>query len=85
MLRAEFAQRGSSSELFRPCEEHQGHTSQAALGKRPGLKQLTTLIEPSRDYSDGWGHIGTDTLIDMLARLGVGVRLVLKPKARRVA
>ena len=27
----------------------------------------------------------TDTLIDMLARLGVGVRLVLKPKARRVA
>jgi predicted XRE-type DNA-binding protein len=27
----------------------------------------------------------TDTLIDMLARLGVGVRLVVKPKARRVA
>lgn len=27
----------------------------------------------------------TDTLIDMLARLGVGVRLVLKPKTRRVA
>ena len=27
----------------------------------------------------------TDTLIDMLARLGVGVRLVLKPKVRRVA
>lgn len=27
----------------------------------------------------------TDTLIDMLARLGVGVRLVLKLKARRVA
>jgi predicted XRE-type DNA-binding protein len=27
----------------------------------------------------------TDTLIDMLARLGVGVRLVLKPKARKVA
>lgn len=27
----------------------------------------------------------TDTLIDMLARLGVGVRLVMKPKARRVA
>ena len=27
----------------------------------------------------------SDTLIDMLARLGVGVRLVLKPKPRRVA
>ena len=27
----------------------------------------------------------TDTLIDMLARLGMGVRLVLKPKVRRVA
>lgn len=27
----------------------------------------------------------TDTLIDMLARLGVGVRLVLRPKARKVA
>jgi predicted XRE-type DNA-binding protein len=27
----------------------------------------------------------TDTLIDMLARLGVGVRLVLKPRTRQVA
>ncbi len=27
----------------------------------------------------------TDTLIHMLARLGVGVRLVLRPKVRRVA
>jgi predicted XRE-type DNA-binding protein len=61
----------------------------ASRGLRQAEAAKTLRVAPPRVSDLLRGRIdlfSTDTLIDMLARLGVGVRLVVKPaKSRKVA